>query len=216
MPSPITKSLSPEKALIFRILHKRNLPFVLGNGLHCPNSGVTDPNFVGIGSSDLITKRSTHPVPVPPGGPLGDYVPFYFTPYSVMLLNIITGRNVRPIPKSEIAFLVSSLHEVTKLSVPFVFTDRHAYLSRAEYYSDLADLRHVDFELLRTKDFKYDPEDPQKGERYQAEALIYQHLPLEALLGVVCYDKQTVTSVTSELASRELEIKAIDRPSWYF
>lgn len=33
-------NLNPEKALIWRIVHRDNLPWILDNGLHCANSGV--------------------------------------------------------------------------------------------------------------------------------------------------------------------------------
>src|SRR5881392_1033159 len=85
--------LNCEKALIFRITHRDNLPWILANGLHCRNSNQTDSHFVTIGNPDLIDKRSRHPVKVPPGGTLSDYVPFYFTPLSPMLLNIKSGYN---------------------------------------------------------------------------------------------------------------------------
>ena len=80
--------LNPEEALIFRIVHRDNLPWILDHGLHARNSHMPDPNFRAIGNADLIDKRATRPVPVPPGGVLSDYVPFYFTPHSIMMFNI--------------------------------------------------------------------------------------------------------------------------------
>lgn len=71
-------SLNPEKALIWRIVHRDNLPWILDNGVHCRNSQVYDPNYVEIGNPDLIDKRAHRDVPVGPGGTLSDYVPFYF------------------------------------------------------------------------------------------------------------------------------------------
>lgn len=59
--------------------------------MHAARGQVTDPNFVTIGNPDLIDKRARRAVPLPPGGTLSDYVPFYFTPKSPMLLNIKTG-----------------------------------------------------------------------------------------------------------------------------
>jgi hypothetical protein len=35
------KALTPEKALIFRIVHRDNLPWILGDGLHCQSSGTS-------------------------------------------------------------------------------------------------------------------------------------------------------------------------------
>ena len=85
-------NLCPEKALVWRIVHRDNVPWILDHGLHCANSGVLDPFYVPIGNGELIDKRKTWPVPVAPGGVLGDYVPFYFTPFSPMMLNIKSGR----------------------------------------------------------------------------------------------------------------------------
>ena len=96
-------SLSPEKALIFRITHIANAPWILANGLHCRSSAAQDPDFEEIGNPDLIDKRTRRIVPVPPGGTLSDYVPFYFTPYSPMLYNIKTGwRGITRRPMSQI------------------------------------------------------------------------------------------------------------------
>lgn len=106
----MSKYLTPEKALIFRIVHRDNVPWILDNGLHCKNSKVLDPNFVEIGNKDLIGKRGRHLVKQPPGGTLSDYVPFYFTPFSHMLLNIKTGwGGIRQRNNDEIVIMVSSL-----------------------------------------------------------------------------------------------------------
>lgn len=85
-------SLNPQKALIWRIVHRDNIPWILDNGLHCGNSLVQAENWINIGNPELIGKRAGHPVPVGTGGTLHDYVPFYFTPFSPMLMNIHSGR----------------------------------------------------------------------------------------------------------------------------
>jgi hypothetical protein len=86
-------SLKPENGLIFRIAHIDNVPWILDHGLHCRNTPERDPNYVEIGNPELIQKRTHRVVPIPPGGVLSDYIPFYFTPHSPMLLNIKTGHN---------------------------------------------------------------------------------------------------------------------------
>jgi len=73
----IYTNLNPEKALIWRIVHRDNLPWLLENGLHCANSNIRFANWVTIGHQELIQKRATHLVPIPPQGTLNDYVPFY-------------------------------------------------------------------------------------------------------------------------------------------
>ena len=127
--------LNAENAFIFRIVHKDNIPWILTKGLHCRNSTVFDPHSVNIGNVDLIDKRSTRHVPIKPHGTLSDYVPFYFTPYTPMLLNIKTGYNgVTQRHPREIVILVSSIHRLKKQGVPVIFTERHAYLSTANFY----------------------------------------------------------------------------------
>ncbi len=112
---PMIKDLNPKNALIFRIIHRDNMPWVLDHGLYCRSSNTFDPHYVTIGNPDLIERRSRHPVPLPPGGTLDDYVPFYFTPYSPMLYNIKTGYgNIRKRGNNEIVVLVSSLNALRR------------------------------------------------------------------------------------------------------
>lgn len=209
-------NLNPEKALIWRIVHRDNLPWILDNGLHCANSGVLATNYVNIGNTDLIDKRRHRAVPIAPGGTLADYVPFYFTPFSVMMKNIHSGRGVQQRKNEEIVILVSSLHHVQSLSLPFVFTNAHAYPDWTNYYSDLAQLDEIDWPLLQGRDFKRDDDDPRKMERYQAEALIFQHLPIQGILGVVCYTEKMKLEIEQQLQSKGLKLSVYARTGWYF
>lgn len=209
--------LSPEKALIFRIVHRDNLSWILDHGLHARNGVVSDPNYRNIGNVDLIGKRARRTVPVPPGGVLSDYVPFYFTPYSIMMFNIKTGYGgVQKIANQDILIFVSSLHRIASQGLQFVFTNQHAYPPMAEYFASLAQLDRVDWPLLQSRDFQQDPEDPGKKERYQAEALIFQQVPFQALLGVCCYTEAVAQELKAETARRRLALKCAAQPSWYF
>ena len=209
--------LNPERARIFRITHVDNLPWVLDHGLCCRNSDGHDPNYVNIGNLSLIDKRAHKPVPIPPGGTLADYVPFYFTPYSIMMYNIKTGYGgIARRETREIVILVSSIHLLRELGVPFVFTNQHAYASDADFYSDPADLRHIDWPLLRSRNFKTDDGDPGKQVRYQAEVLVYRRVSLEALLGIGCLNtavKQRLDALVQE-RGKKIDVKVT--PSWYF
>ncbi|HVO99162.1 MAG TPA: DUF4433 domain-containing protein [Bryobacteraceae bacterium] len=208
--------LTQEKALIFRITHLDNVPWILDNGMHARNGERFDPNFRNIGNVDLIDKRSRRVVEVPPRGTLSDYVPFYFTPYSIMMLNILTGYNVKKVPAEEIVIFVSSLPHVAAQGIPFVFTNQHAYPPMAEYFADLDRLNEVDWPLLQSRNFEHDPDDPGKKERYQAEALIWKQVPVSALRGVCCYTTAVEEDLRAEVERRGLELKVAARTSWYF
>jgi hypothetical protein len=210
-------NLNKEKALLWRIVHRDNLPWILSNGVHGRNSTLQDPNYINIGNRELIDRRAHRSVPISPNGTLSDYVPFYFTPFSPMMYNIHTGRGDVPRrSNAEICILVSSLHQVQAMSLPFVFTDRHAYTPLARYFSNTAQLDQVDWQLLQTRNFQRDPNDPVKVERYQAEALIYRHVPVAALIGIVCYTDDLKIQLQKEVAARSLQLNIQAIPGWYF
>jgi hypothetical protein len=213
----MSKDLNPEKARIFRITHRSNVRWILENGLHCANSGRIDPTFVSIGNADLIERRRHRALPAPFGGVLGDYVPFYFTPFSPMMFNIRTGwGDITKRPNEEIVILVSSLWRLQEEGVQVVFSDRHAYLEAAEFYDDPARLDRIDWDLLQRKDFKRDPNDPGKLERYEAEVLARGHVPVRALLGLVCYNESAHASIVADMQAADVKVKSIVNHRWYF
>ena len=210
-------NLNPEKALIWRIVHRDNLPWILDNGLHCGNSKVRAPNWVNIGNPELIDRRNHKLVPIAPGGTLNDYVPFYFTPFSPMMYNIYTGRGgVQARSNDEIIILVSSIHKVKTEQHACIFTDRHAYVATAQFFSDASQLNVIDWSLLQTRSFQRNADDPDKVERYQAEALVAQHLPVTSLLGVVCYTDELKSDIERQLANRGLNLDVHKMTGWYF
>jgi ssDNA thymidine ADP-ribosyltransferase, DarT len=213
----VSKDLTPEKAFIFRIVHRDNVPWILDHGLHCKNSNMLDPNYVEIGNPDLISRRDNHPVVPSPSGTLSDYIPFYFTPFSPMMYNIKTGwGGIRRRDNDEIVIMVSSLRMLHNRNIPFLFTDRHAYLVAAQFYSDLARLDQIDWNMIQRRDFRNDPDDPSKKERYQAEALVHKHLPVDALSGMACYNDEVLKTLTAALAKRKQTMKVVEKPDWYF
>jgi hypothetical protein len=133
-----------------------------------------------------------------------------------MLLNITTGwGGIRKREKAEIVIMVASLHDLEKRNVPFLFTDRHAYLVAVQFYSDLERLDQIEWAMLQQRDFKNNQEDPSKKEKYQAEALIYKHLPVGGLLGLVSYSDEVRVSIEQALGKRAMTVKVIKKPDWY-
>jgi ssDNA thymidine ADP-ribosyltransferase DarT-like protein len=213
----VSNNLNAKKALIFRIVHRANVAWLLDHGVHCGSSQTRDPKYVAIGNAELIAKRTSRSIDVSPHGTLDDYVPFYFTPYSPMLLNIKTGYNgITRRANEEIVILVSSLHRLKELKVPFVFSDRHAFLKTARFSSALDELDRIDWKILQQRDFKRDLNDLQKMDRYQAEALVHKRMPVEALLGVACYDQATGAQLEATIKRRHIDLRVLVQPSWYF
>jgi len=212
----LADKLNPQRALIWRIVHRDNVSWILRNGLHSSSSDLSDPNFVSIGNSSLIDARDSWPVKIPPGGYLSDYVPFYFTPFSPMMLNIFTGRNgVRQRGKDEICIIISGLRTLSEQRIPFVYTDRHAKLNKAQYSNTLDDLDMINWAQLQARDFKKDPDNPEKFERYQAEALVYKHVPVSALLAVISYSNAVKSGVDALIKELGVNVKSIANSEYF-
>ena len=82
--------------------------------------------------------------------------------------------------------------------------------------SDLADLGQVDWDLLRSRDFKGDTDDLGKKERYHAEALIWQHLPVAALIAICSSTEEMQLKVRTYLDERGMTLTSMMRRDWYF
>jgi len=144
-------------------------------------------------------------------------VPFYFTPFSIMMLNIKTGHGgISRRENRDIVMFVSSIHRLHELGLPFLFTNQHAYPPNARFYRDIADLRHIDWPLLQRRDFKTDDADPGKQVRYQAEALVHCVVPLEALTGIGCWNEAVRDRLRAMVEARGLKINVHATPKFYF
>jgi hypothetical protein len=56
----------------------------------------------------------------------------------------------------------------------------------------------------------------QVNERYQAEALVHQHLPITGLLGIVCYTQSVKDSLDTHIQREGLKLDVRVMPQWYF
>lgn len=88
-------SIIPDRPLIYHITHAENLPGIItANGLWSDaaileKSGRT----ANIGMSSIKERRLGLPVVCHPGDHVGEYVPFYFCPRSIMLFMIYRGNH---------------------------------------------------------------------------------------------------------------------------
>jgi hypothetical protein len=133
-----------------------------------------------------------------------------------MLLNVKTGYSVPAVPMHEIVIYVAALRRLAKAGQSFVFTDRHAKLATAKFSSDVSELEAIDWSILQNSDFKRDPSDPGKMERYQAEALIHRGLGCELLAAIVCYNTGAHSHVAQMAARQNINVKILTNPALYF
>ena len=87
-------SAAPQPTPIYRLIHVDNLAALLLLGrLHAPLHVPVDGSaYRTIHNVEVQTNRRVKQVPCGPGGTVHDYLPFYFGPLSVMLLQLKTGQ----------------------------------------------------------------------------------------------------------------------------
>lgn len=210
---------TPPRGLLYHFTHMSNLASIARSGLHC-DSNVMDRGlaFIEVGDQDIKTTRRTRSVPVPPGGVVADYVPFYFAPRSPMLFSMYMG-NVPTFSgrQDEVVYLVTSIARVQKHSMPVVFTDRNATVSGAQYGTDPANIGdYVDWELMEATWWHNTLEEPDRKQKRMAELLVYSHVPWTLIIGVVAKTEERAWEASGVLANVGVETRVTTRRDWYF
>jgi hypothetical protein len=130
--------------------------------------------------SEIKRRRLTLPVKCHPGTLVGEYVPFYFCPRSVMLYVIhradhpdLTFRG----GQSEIVHLQADLNKVTAWANQAACRWAYSFSNAGAYYAQfgtgLPGLNGLDWAAIANTDFR----DPDIKEAKQAEFLVYSNFP---------------------------------------
>lgn len=204
---------------IFRMTHIDNVPFIVQNGLWSKLSPVQDPNFIPIGNPDIIDKRTNKfVVLIPPGGVLGEYVPFYFSGHSPMLYNITTGYNVRRVLQRDIVFIVCDAFEIADAGIPYCFTDGNATKSISKFYNSLEGLEELCWDCIRAKIWKNTEDDYDRVRKKMAEFLVKDHIPASLIRGIIVKNAEAEQRVAEMLGGSlsECRIKVDTECEYYY
>lgn len=194
------------------MVHVCNLEYLLRNGMCTQNHLLADPNYINIGDGALILDRHTHPVGIiPPGGNLGDYVPFYFWGHSPMLYRIKTGHNVQKRSQADIIFVICSIVSILEYCPgKWCFTDGHAKKNITKFFNSEEDLDKVDWETTRMQIWKNCEEDMDRMRRKQAEFLVKDYVSVACITKLAVYDQQRKEQVEALVRQLDLEIPVIE------
>lgn len=209
----------PNPVWLFRMIHISNLDYALTHGMHTRNHPDADPNYINIGDTGLIAQRTTHSVNInPPGGTLGEYVPFYFAGHSPMLYNIKTGyRGVTQRNQSEIVFVCCRLDVIIANCAEWCFTNGHAKNTMTVFYNNLNDLGKLDWNTIPLLYWNPIQADLQRQWRKQAEFLVKTHIPMNCIGGIIVYDQNAFNIVDALMKKLNLQIPfQIDQKREYF
>lgn len=205
-------SAAPTDPAIYHITHGGNLPSILAHGclwsdVQRVRRGIVSTN---IGYSHIKRRRLKRQVPVAAGGMLSDYVPFYFCNRSVMLYVISKGASDYSGSQDKIVHLVSSVGRATATGRPWAFTDRHAELRYAEFFSDLADLHRVDWSVMPRTHWV------DCREQRQAEFLVHDHFLWAAVDSIGVRTAAIAARVEEFLVGATHRPRVHVAPSWYY
>lgn len=202
----------PADPPIFHITHTGNLASIARDGgLWCDAQrlarGVASTNIAHL---HIKQRRLSRKVETRAGGCLGDYVPFYFCPRSVMLYAVACGHASYPGGQDAVVHLVSSVRRAVALGQPWSFSDRHAELAHALHYDELARLDEVDWRVMGMKYWK------EVREERQAEFLVREFFPLSAFAKIGTRTPETADKVRQLLGGAGAHLPIEIRPDWYY
>ncbi len=203
---------------VYRIISIQNLKDDLINGLFCKNKAPANANRVVIGNTEIITERDKQEVACFPETFVNDYVPFYFSTRTPMLLNIKTGRGVPKRPQSEIVYLCFKLSELATDKFQWCFTNGNAAKKISKFYNDLAELNQIDWRSIKSNDFAANNTDGDEDRvrKKHAEFLVKGKVPIKKLSHIAVLNSIVKTQVETILAGNNLAFKVVVEPKFYF
>jgi hypothetical protein len=154
-----------------------------------------------------------------PGSRVGQYVPFYFCPRSIMLYILHKGNHPdldyhegqEPVIHFQID-LTDVVEWADENGRPWAFTDRNAGSYCVSFYDKLADLEAVDWNAVTARDWR----DPLVKEAKQAEFLILDSLPWDLVQEVGVIDRRTLGRVSHIIENASYKPLVSVQRDWYY
>ena len=198
---------------IYRMIHIKNIPHILQNGITHKNSANRNPDFITIGDVSLIATRSSKQVSVNNG----DFIPFYFGVKMPMLYVMQNGGNFveKATPPEEIIYLACSVRNIIGLNKEYYFSDGHGTDDYTTFYdkSGIDKLpKIIDWPSVKAS-YWGGQENLNTKRKKQAEFLLAGNLPPEFIIGFGCYNELAKDSLM-KMGVQEAMIKII--PNAYY
>ena len=172
----------PEAPRIYHITHVDNLAGIVGDGMLWSDAVLLQRGVpsASIGMESIKGRRLNLPVKCHLPDRVGDYVPFYFCPRSIMLY-VIHCANHPELKyrggQGPIIHLELDLHETIQwadsVGRRWAFSLSNAALAYAEFRSRVGDLEEIDWAAVRATDFR----SAEVKEGKQAEFLVHESVP---------------------------------------
>lgn len=211
----------PAHPKIHHIAHVDRLASILGDGRLWSDAGMAQRPDRGtvIGMSDIKARRLRLSVGCHHGSHVGEYVPFYFCPRSIMLYLIHMANHSElsyrggqePIIHME-ADLQGVVEWANRHGRKWAFSLSNAGASYTQFRSDLADLREINWPAVEARDFR----SPDIKEGKQAEFLMHESFPWSLVSRIGVYSQAIAVQVSNALRDAEHRPAVEIRREWYY
>lgn len=213
-------STPPARPKIYHITHVDNLAAIAAEGqLVCDRTMIARGGPAkAIGMSDIKRRRVEElEVDCHQGTKVGDYVPFYFCPRSIMLYLLYRGNHENLTYREgqgPIVHLEADLHTVIAWAEQeqrrWAFSLSNAGARYTEFRKNPAQLSQLDWNAIDASDFRASAVAHAK----QAEFLLCDSFPLELVERVGVSSTRVAQAVGRLFPSGTPPIKV--KPDWYF
>ena len=210
----------PDEPKIYHIVHIDRLAFIVADDcLWCDAKMATRTSSgTTIGMSGIKQRRLTNPLHSHSGLRVGDCVPFYFCPRSVMLYVISQANHLEldyrggqgPIVHLE-ADLRRTVAWANREKRRWAFTTSNAGSRFFDDYSDLTDMDKVDWNAVQAK-----KDWSQCKDGKQAEFLLEAAFPWEMVSRVGVNSKEIYAKVLRALHGARHRPPVEVMPDWYY
>ncbi len=211
----------PPRPKIYHITHVDNLPAIIADG-----GLVSDAAMIArggpaapIGMSRIKQRRLTLPVKCHPGDHVGDYVPFYLCPRSIMLFVIHRDNNPELTyhgGQGPIVHLEADLHDVvawaTAAGQRWAFSLSNASTYYTQFRASLDDLHQLDWAAVVSTDFR----EPAVKEGKQAEVLIRDFFPWTLVSAVGVSSTAVRTQAATTIGRGPHQPRVAVEKAWYY
>lgn len=212
----------PANPKIYHITHLDNLAAIATSGALISDAERIARNIdcSVVGMSTIKRRRLEEiDVTVCPSTKVGEYVPFYFCPRSIMLYILymknhpeLTYRGgQQPIIHLE-ADMDAAIRWADEQPIPWAFSDGNAGAYLTQFYGNRADLNQIDWAAVTATDFR----DSIVKERKQAEFLTFGSFPWTLISKIGTINNTMAAQVKTILAGMPHQPKVEVKRGWYY
>ena len=210
----------PSNPKIYHIVHMDNLVSIIRDGCLWSDKKMHKKTSVNIGMNRIKERRLTLPLHSNPRTYVGEYVPFYFCPRSIMLYLIHRTNHPElayrdgqePIIHLE-ADLRTTVYWAKEHNHRWAFTNSNAGSNYFEDYSDLKYLDKINWDAVNAKEWR-DFLIIRNGK--QVEFLLEKAFPWYLVERIGVYSEKQFQAINATLAMAKHKPVLKIKKNWYY